>query len=73
MDNQKNKNSTGERRLVSYPKQKYVRFVIADAANEATSQAYIIAKIIEKHYDSLSTSEIDKLKSTYNHLDANEK
>jgi len=67
------KKYTNERRVFAYPKAKYVRYIAAEAANDAVSKSYIIAKIVEKYYDSLPTATIEKLKITYNNLDENEK
>jgi hypothetical protein len=61
------------RRVVAYPKPKYFMLVAADAANEGVSKSYLIAKIVEKYYDTQPTSTIDKLKTVYNNLDENEK
>lgn len=72
-DKKRNKQYMNERRVFAYPKLKYIRYISAEAANDAVSKSYVIAKIIEKYYDGLSTSQIDKLKITYNNLDENEK
>lgn len=61
------------RRVVAYPKPKYFMLVAADAANEGVSKSYLIAKIVERHYDSQTTATIEKLKVVYNNLDENEK
>jgi membrane-associated protease RseP (regulator of RpoE activity) len=68
-----NKKYGNERRLFAYPKAKYVRFIVAEAANDAVSKSYVIAKIIERYYDSLPTATIEKLKVVYNNLDEAEK
>jgi len=69
----KDKNYDAERRIVSYPKPKYVKFIVADASNDGVSKSYLIGKIVEKYYDALPTATIDKLKVVYSNLDENEK
>jgi len=62
-----------ERSVNAYPKHKYIKYIVAEAANDAVSKSYIVGKIIERYYDSLPTATIDKLKVVYNNLDENEK
>ena len=64
---------TQERKLITYPKQRYFYMVIADSFLKDESKSERLQEIIKKHYDSLSFQEQENLLKKYKEMSPRQK